>query len=281
MKKILIADDEKNIITVLKEAFERKGYEVIGASTGEEAIGHLKKDAKEIGTIVLDIVMPGINGVEILKQVKKKYPCIKTIILTGYLEENRDRIEKIGCDVLLSKPFSIKTLIKAVETALSEERDEEKKGLSFSKIIADTNVLAKAKLLFIEPNEIMYTVKQRYFSDRSGCCGEYEMDVAMDGEDALKKIKRFKPDILISDVNMYQLYGLGEKIERCGNAPKDTILYGVTAPENLEKVKKTTKGASFIDGVFDPATAIMFPREMDKLGKIVRSTAIAHNLYIR
>ena len=75
-KKILIVDDEKNIALVLKELFQAKGYEVWVAFTGKEALKHIGNE--DLDLVSLDIQIPDMNGVEILKKVRKKYPGIKT-----------------------------------------------------------------------------------------------------------------------------------------------------------------------------------------------------------
>lgn len=271
-KKILIVDDEKDITLTLKELFLSKGYEVWVAFTGEEAVELLGLEGLDL--ILLDIQIPGINGVEILSRIKKGYPHIKTVVLTGFLEEYKNEIEAIGCDSLLSKPFSIKTLISVVESTLAEERDKKER---FSRLIEDAKILAKAKLLFIEPNEIMYSSKLVFFSDPKRCLGEYRLAAAFSEKQIMEKVEDFRPDIVLSNISMFRLYKLADRLANALNPPKDIILYGLSAPRDLER----TEGTSFVGGFFDPITAVVRPKEMDKLGKIVRATAIAHNLYIK
>ncbi|MBU1852962.1 MAG: response regulator [Candidatus Omnitrophica bacterium] len=274
-KKILIVDDEKDITLTLKELFLSKGYDALVAFTGKEAERLLNQ--KGLDLILLDIQMPDINGVEILRQVKKKFPEIKTVVLTGFLEEYKSDIEKIGCDAILNKPFSIKTLIKIVDSTLSEKKDD---GEPFSTLIDNVKILAKAGLLFIEPNEIMYSPKFAYFRNPKRCKGEYLLKAAYTEEDILKELKDPKTDIVLSNINMFRLYKLADKFNKSSNPPKDVILYGLSSSTRSKDLDKA-KGVSFIDGLFDPVTAIVLPEEMDKLGKIVRATAIAHNLYIK
>lgn len=271
-KKILIVDDEKNIALVLKELFQAKGYEVWVAFTGKEALKHIGNE--DLDLVSLDIQIPDMNGVEILKKVRKKYPSIKTVVLSGYLDEYKEEIEKIGCDAFLTKPFSIKTLMNVVDSTLAQKKDKKK---DLSKLIDDPGVLAKARLLFVEPNAIMYSSKLGYFKDSKTCKGEYEFEAAFTEEEAADKIEKFRPDIVLSNINIFRLYNLAGRFTSSKHPPKDVILYGLSDLKD----SASSKDVSFIGGLFDPITAIVKPAEMDKLGKIVRLTAISHSLFTR
>jgi CheY-like chemotaxis protein len=271
-KRILIVDDEESIALTLKDLFVSRGYEVLVAFRGKEAIEYLNE--KRLDLILLDIEMPGINGVEVLKEVKKKHPGIKTVVLTGFLEAYKDEIERIGCNAFLNKPFSIKTLIQVLDSALTEQVDYKK---DFAGLIKDSGILAKARLLFVEPNEIMYSSKLAYFRDPKRCRGEYEFTASFTKGQILNKLGDFRPDIVLSNIDMFRLYKLGDVFFDSPNAPKDVILYGLSASKDATR----TKDLAFIGGLFDPITAAVTPKEMDKLGDIVRSTAIGHGLYIR
>ena len=146
--KILIVDDEKDVTLVLKEFFVLKGYEVLTAFSGREAMEFLKQPG--IDLILLDIQMPDISGIEILKEAKKTYKGAKIVVLTGFSDEYREEVERIGCDGFLTKPFSVKTLITVAESVLAGKEDSRKNAAA----LVNNNRLTKAKLLFIEPNEI-------------------------------------------------------------------------------------------------------------------------------
>ncbi|MFA5351557.1 MAG: response regulator, partial [Candidatus Omnitrophota bacterium] len=79
--KILIVDDDDDLRSELVSLLE--GYEVVEAGSGELALNILKK-ANEISLVILDVMMPGLNGLDVLAQIKKDNPRIKVIILTGH-----------------------------------------------------------------------------------------------------------------------------------------------------------------------------------------------------
>src|SRR4030042_6665741 len=97
--KILIVDDEKDITLVLKEFFVSKGYEVLTAFNGRDAMGFLKQPG--IDLILLDMQMPDISGMEILREAKKTYRGAKIVVLTGFSDEYKEEAEKLGCDGFL------------------------------------------------------------------------------------------------------------------------------------------------------------------------------------
>lgn len=88
MKKILLVDDEESIQIVYREEFEDDGYEVISALDGNEGLDKYKSELPDI--VILDIQMPGINGIEILRQMKMINPAVPVILSSAYQEYKRD-----------------------------------------------------------------------------------------------------------------------------------------------------------------------------------------------
>ena len=82
--RILIVDDEPELRTLLGHVLENAGYEITEASDGDEAINLLKKQKHEIA--LLDIQMPKLNGIQVLKFIKQNLPHTKAIMLTGYAD---------------------------------------------------------------------------------------------------------------------------------------------------------------------------------------------------
>ena len=270
-KKILIVDDEKDITLVLKEFFVSKGYEALAAFSGKEAMGFLNQSGLDL--ILLDMHLPDISGLEILREARKIHKDAKIIILTGFSEEYREEAEKIGCDAFLTKPFSVKELITTIEAVLTGKKES---GKNIAALVGNDNVLARARLLFIEPNEITYSSKLSYFRDSKHCKGRYQVAAAFTEDEAIEKLDEFKPDIVLSDIGLFRLYKLSDKILRMRSPAKDIILYGIS-PDTRDQIKNGY--TSFVGGLFDPITAILSPEEMDRLGKIVRRTAVEHGLY--
>lgn len=116
MKKILIVDDEPNILMSLDFLMRKEGYEVFIARDGAEALDILKRELPDI--IVLDIMMPNVDGYEVCQHVKNNESTnhIKIIFLTA--KSKKEDIEKgyeMGADLYLTKPFSTRNLVKKVK----------------------------------------------------------------------------------------------------------------------------------------------------------------------
>ncbi|MEM0543600.1 response regulator [Flavobacterium sp. j3] len=119
MKKILIVDDEPNIVMTLEYTFKKNNFEVFIARDGQEALDILKTQLPDV--IILDIMMPLVDGFETMEQIKKneKLKHCKVIFLTAKNKEND--IEKglaLGADAYLTKPFSIKKVVEQVNELL-------------------------------------------------------------------------------------------------------------------------------------------------------------------
>lgn len=114
MKRLLVVDDETEIVDFLKIFFEERGYQVETASSGDKAIEKAEKFKPQI--MLLDVQMPGVTGMTVLKTVKEKWPQIKVIMVTAL--ETRDKIEeamRLGADNYITKPLSLEYLEKDVQ----------------------------------------------------------------------------------------------------------------------------------------------------------------------
>ena len=107
--KLLIVDDEAEICDFLKSFFEERNYEVKTASSGQAALQAVEQFKPQV--ILLDIKMPGMDGIQTLGTIKKKFPRIKVIMVTAL--ETRDKIEeclRLGADNYITKPLSLEYL---------------------------------------------------------------------------------------------------------------------------------------------------------------------------
>jgi DNA-binding NtrC family response regulator len=129
--KILIVDDEEEFSKTLSDRMEIRGLKVEIAKNGNEALKKVEEGTYD--AIVLDMVMPGMNGIETLKKIKEKKPDFQVILLTGHATV-KDGIEsmKYGAVDFLEKPADIESLLKKIEDAKSKrlllvEKSHEKK----------------------------------------------------------------------------------------------------------------------------------------------------------
>lgn len=116
--KILLVDDEKEFVDTLAERLLLRGVAAETATSGEEAIALIKESPPDI--VILDLMMPGLGGLEILKQIKADDPDIQVILLTGRAstEEAVEGMRHGAFDYLM-KPLTIEELIKKASQALN------------------------------------------------------------------------------------------------------------------------------------------------------------------
>jgi DNA-binding NtrC family response regulator len=133
-KPILIVDDEKNIRLTLSQALETLGAEIDTAANGEEALTKLKE--KEFGLILLDIRMPGMDGLEVLHRVREIRPDIRVIMITAYgTVESAVEAMKLGAVDFLQKPFDPDEVRELVSRVVDREKLEEMKSIDYSSSI--------------------------------------------------------------------------------------------------------------------------------------------------
>ncbi|OPL10822.1 MAG: hypothetical protein AVO38_16230 [delta proteobacterium ML8_D] len=106
MERILVVDDEIEVCTVLKEFLDSKGYETHIALTGRTALRKVKEVKPRI--VLLDIIMPGMGGIEVLKEIKKIDPTLGVIMVTAVDDhELAMQILELGADDYITKPLDL------------------------------------------------------------------------------------------------------------------------------------------------------------------------------
>lgn len=119
MKKILIIDDEAGIVEEVKGYFEEEGYEMDSADMGRDGLEKIKSFKPDL--LILDIKLPDMSGVEILKICKETSPHTKVIVNTGYVDQSIiDEAEDYGRDAFLQKPFNLERLQEEIEKLIGE-----------------------------------------------------------------------------------------------------------------------------------------------------------------
>ena len=119
MKKMLVVDDETEICDFLKAFFEDRDYEVKTANSGETAMLSVEESKPQV--ILLDIHMPGMDGMSALREIKSRFPGIKVIMVTAL--ETREKIEealRLGADNYITKPLSLEYLEKDVQEKIAQ-----------------------------------------------------------------------------------------------------------------------------------------------------------------
>jgi DNA-binding response OmpR family regulator len=112
--KILIIDDSEEILNTYKKFFTKKNYSVATASNGLDGLKILQTETNDFDLIITDIVMPNISGVGIISIVKKKFPEILIIAITGWGEHPEMLASEAAADLVLEKPIDLMELDKRI-----------------------------------------------------------------------------------------------------------------------------------------------------------------------
>ena len=121
-KLILVVDDDSGTLKIAEEMLLSLGYEVIGVNNPEEVISIYKEHQDDISLVILDIIMPGINGIELYFKIKEINKDAKIILSSGYATDNlRKTLKEKGLNILLPKPYDLKTLSVIVKKFIDSQ----------------------------------------------------------------------------------------------------------------------------------------------------------------
>lgn len=120
----MIVDDEQMILDLAREILRRFGYSVLTASDGEEAVRLYRDQSREIALVVLDMVMPGLDGRAVFRRLLEINPAVKVIILSGY-SHDRDAADLVqqGASGFVQKPYRVAELVKVVGEVVQGKND--------------------------------------------------------------------------------------------------------------------------------------------------------------
>ena len=118
MKNLLVVDDENEICDFLRTFFEDSNFSVKTATSGDHALREIEAEKPQV--VLLDIQMPGMDGMTVLKRIKQNFPDVKVIMVTAV--ETREKIEeaiRLGADNYITKPLSLEYLERDVQEKIA------------------------------------------------------------------------------------------------------------------------------------------------------------------
>jgi len=124
--RMMLVDDEERFLATTQKLLAKKGYDVVTASSGSEALEKIR--AHNIHVVILDVKMPGMDGIATLKEIKRQFPLTEVIMLTGHatLESAIDGLKSGAVDYLM-KPADIDEVIQKAKEAFEKRKGLEEK----------------------------------------------------------------------------------------------------------------------------------------------------------
>ncbi len=264
--KILVVDDERAFVETLSSFFTTRGYETMMATSAEQALELLKTDQPSLAMV--DIKLPGLNGLELVKILKRDYPGVKVFVVTGFDEEHKQAAEELKVDAFLAKPVALEQLKKEVARVLGAEERRMQFALE---TIQPVEGVPQARLLFVLeglPNEDNRFARylEGWFTDKSRCEGDYQVAFAYSVNETLEKLMAFKPDIALINFDSFFHISCGQlcaRVQQSPYKPKEMIVFGINL-QAFDKRDVEELGARYVDQ----------HRRFSKLIRAVKHTAL-------
>ncbi len=215
--RVLIIEDDAAIRRGLADVLRFAGYEVLEAGNGRDGLDRATRGAFEL--LLLDLVLPGPSGLEILQAVREQRPTLPAIILTARGEE-ADRVQglRLGADDYVVKPFSVRELLARIEAVLrrSPERPHAVRDLPLPEGVAD---LGRGEARFEDGSRVALSVREvellRYLAAHPGR--------AISREEILRRVWRLDPQRLETRTIDMHVANLREKLRDHAGAPQVVI----------------------------------------------------------
>lgn len=247
-KAILVVDDEAAVTFALEGFFRQKGYEVLKAFYGDQALEQIKQ--KQPSVVILDLQMPGMDGMAVLEKIRSDYPDTKVLVMTGFLEQYQEQMGRLKANKTLTKPVSLMELTREVEELLDGK----------ARLPAASSAppwKKEIRLLFVEGSRKAYEkILKPYFEseERPLRC---LTALARDPEEALRVAGEFKPQLVILDGSRMpvgvdagrlaaQLTGVSEKTAEVILVEISSADYrmGVATAKRLERLEEAVLKAA-------------------------------------
>ena len=220
-KSILVVDDEAAVTLALETFFQNKGYEVLRALYGDQAIGQIEQ--KRPSLIILDLQMKNVDGIAVLEKVRSSFPGVKVLVITAYMERYQKDLEKLKPEMVKQKPLSLEELTQAVEILLDQRKPE-----APSQAASPSEGI---RLLFVEGDErLCEGLLKPYFEDPQRSF-RYEMAFAGEPEAAVHLAAKFKPHLVLLDGTRLPMGvdpgKLAARLSESSPAALEVILYSI------------------------------------------------------
>jgi len=126
-KRLLVVDDEEDFLCSIVKRIELRGIDVHGVTDGVAALEYLAANKDAVEVVLLDIKMPGMDGIETLRRIKECCPAIEVIVVTGHASQEFSRLgRELGAFDYLIKPVRLDTILERIKAAMRDRRGPSK-----------------------------------------------------------------------------------------------------------------------------------------------------------
>jgi CheY-like chemotaxis protein len=158
--KVLLVDDEKEFIETLSERLKMRDLDAKMALDGEQALESLQDDEPDV--MLLDLKMPGMDGMEVLRQVKKAFPNVQVVMLTGHgSDKDEEQARSLGAYAYLQKPVDLEPLVTTLRDAFKNKIARKFEAGMMAATFAEAGEVATAREILDKEEDPLGTKKKR------------------------------------------------------------------------------------------------------------------------
>jgi DNA-binding response OmpR family regulator len=203
MAKILVIDDERMVCDLLRAVLSRYGHEVLTAFDGRNGLALFEQHRPRF--TLLDLRMPGMDGIEVLTRIRALDPKASVIVLTGAGSADlENQARQMGVTDFLSKGLSLDVLVQAMERVMQQPvKPPASPSQSADTQKAPAHSQEAGSILVVDDEPQIRDLLRKFLSARG-----YQVRVATDGQQALALVDQKSPDIIVLDVNMPGMNGI-------------------------------------------------------------------------
>ncbi|MDD4201895.1 MAG: response regulator [Candidatus Omnitrophica bacterium] len=250
-RTILVVDDEKDFVKVLKGRLEKKGYKVIVAYNGKEGLEILKDNSPDL--IVLDINMPVMGGIEFYNHIcdEKAISMYPVLVLTAR-GELKDIFKEMNADGFIAKPFNIEKLYKEINVIMRKRYGSDSRRLRSN--------IPKEVLIVDDNNEVFNKIAVAFLN------AGYIVHASNNGMSTIEKINEHIPDLLVIRLELSDMRG-DVIVSKLRKMPKTADLPVVLYSPEM------AGGNPVIEGIICAKTRVEKIVETDKPQELLRAAA--------
>ncbi len=247
--RVLVADDEEDLRSMVSEFLSESGYKVLVAANGLESLVHVKRARPSV--VLLDLNMPRLGGLGALKRIRAFDPNVAVIVITGEKDPELQREAlALGAVALLHKPFELPDLMQVVH------RFAPPSGEPVGSAAAPEGSGAAGSVLVVDDEEEVRSLLVEFLSEQG-----YSTFTAGDGLEGIRQASAHDPDIVLLDYDMPELDGMNTLAAIKAVAPETKIIM-VSGLSSIERARETlSRGA--VDFVVKPIDLAYLGRTVD------------------
>lgn len=226
---VLVVDDELRMRKLLKDFLTKEEFEILEAADGEEALEIFEKEQKNINLILLDVMMPKLDGWSVLRQIRSE-STVPVIMLTARGEEQDELFGfELGVDEYISKPFSPKILVARVHAILNRTCENKEDKMDYGGILVDSD----GRTVLVDNKKIDFSLREyelfKYLVDNVGVAltrdkilnNVWNYDYYGDSRTIDSHVKKIRHKLGKRGKYIETIRGIGYKFEPGGNNGKN------------------------------------------------------------